>query len=131
MTLREMLDFIEFDYEIIDVENEDCTTKKVKLIDSLNVYLGDIDEELWELEKDMAISIIDRMEIYWNDYVYDSLVDSTLNCNPNEFADYKDNGSYEELLKYCKEHNIKNCIVDILYYIVNPDEVIIEELEEV
>lgn len=119
MTLRELLKEIDFNYE---VENGD-----IRLIDEQGAYLGGIDEERWTAEQASVPTIIDRMEIYWNDYVYDGIVNSSVNSDGKELEGYKDNGSYEELLRYCEVHDIKNCLTQILYYIVNPDEVVFEE----
>lgn len=119
MTLREMLNEIDFDYE---VENGE-----IRLIDKQGAYFGDIDEERWSAEQSSVPAIIDRMEIYWSDYVYDGIVNPDLNPGGNELGDYEDNGDYEELLRYCETHNIEGYLVEILYYIVNLDEVVFEE----
>lgn len=119
MTLRELLKEIDFDYE---VENGE-----IRLIDEQGAYLGDIGEERWIAEQASVPTIIDRMEIYWNDYVYDAIVEEPLNSDCKELEDYEDNGDYEELLLYCEAHNIKSYLTEILYYIVHPDEVIFEE----
>ena len=80
MSLRELLNYVEFDYEIIKNDNEDYTDKfdrgveLIKLIDLQNAYLGDIADFRVELNSKTAIEdIIDRLGIYWNDYVIEPL----------------------------------------------------------
>lgn len=119
MTLRELLKEIDFNYE---VENGE-----IRLIDEQGAYLGSIAEDRWLAEQTSVPAIIDRMEIYWNDYVYDGIVNPSLNLNGKELDGYEDNGSYEGLLQYCEAHGIKNYLTEILYYIVHPNEVIFEE----
>ena len=62
-----------------------------------------------------------------NDYVYGGIVNPSLNSDGKELDGYEDNGNYEELLRYCEAHGIKNYLTEILYYIVHPNEVIFEE----
>lgn len=119
MTLREMLGIIDFDYVIEEDE--------IRLIDQTEVYLGTIAEERWPAEQGSIPDIIDRMTRYWNDYVYEALVNPSLNSSGKELDGYKDNRSYEELLRYCETHEIGQYWVETLYYIVHPDEVIFEE----
>lgn len=119
MTLRDLLQEIDFDYEIENGE--------IKLIDKQGAYFGDIGEERWRAEQASVSAIIDRMEIYWDDYVYDGIVNPSLNQVGNKLEDYNDNGDYTELLEYCKTHDITDYLVDILYCIVHPEEVNLEE----
>lgn len=70
MTLRELLKEIDFDYE---VENGE-----IRLIDVQGTYLGDIADDRWTVEQASVPAIIDRMEIYWDDYVYDGIVNLIL-----------------------------------------------------
>ena len=119
MTFRKLLKEIDFDYE---VENDE-----IRLIDEQDAYLGSIAEDRWPAEQASVPAIIDRMEIYWNDYVYGGIVNPSLNSDGKELDGYEDNGNYEELLRYCEAHGIKNYLTEILYYIVHPNEVIFEE----
>lgn len=108
MTLRELLDYIEFDAELEDGQ--------IKLIDKQNVYLGTIAEERWEPTKDSVVKIIDRMEIYWNDYVITPLIND-IGCS----EELRNNWSelYDIASKYYGDEEVdKNTI---LGYLVNPD----------
>lgn len=115
MTLQEMLEYIDF-YAVADGSD-------IRLVDSQGANLGDIEDERWDLHKDSVPLIISRMEMYWNDYVYAGLVDPVVNKSGKPLDDYKDNGSYEELLVYCDEHGIQGEIVEVLRCIVHPETV--------
>ncbi len=119
MTLRELLKEIDFDYESENGE--------IRLIDEQGAYLGSIAEDRWPAEQASVPAIIDSMEIYWNDYVYGGIVNPFLNSDGKELDGYEDNGSYAELLQYCEACGIKNYLIEILYYIVHPNEVVFEE----
>lgn len=129
MSLRELLNYVEFDYEIIKNDNEDYTDEfergieLIRLIDLQDVYLGNIVEFRVEAKYELAIAcIIDRLEIYWNDYVITDLeedlnVDSTNNWN--------------ELYKLAKEKYGKE--VDnntILGYLLDSSNIYIEEITQ-
>lgn len=129
MSLRELLDYVDFDYEIIKNDNEDYTdefergVELIRLIDLQDVYLGNIAEFRVEAKYELAIAcIIDRLEIYWNDYVITDLeedlnVDSTNNWN--------------ELYKLAKEKYGKE--VDnntILGYLLDSSNIYIEEITQ-
>lgn len=80
MSLRELLNYVDFDYEIIKNDNEDYTdeyerrVELIKLIDLQDAYLGDIADFRVRVDDKLAIEcIIDRLEIYWNDYVIEPL----------------------------------------------------------
>lgn len=115
MSLRELLSYIDFDYEI---ENS-----KIKLVDLQDVYLGNIADFRVELNDEYAVcAIIDRMEIYWNDYVISDL-EEDLNVD-----NYKD---WEELYRIAQEkynEDVDKCT--ILGYLVNYSNVYIEEKGE-
>lgn len=129
MSLRELLNYVDFDYEIIKNDNEDYTdefergVELIRLIDLQDVYLGNIAEFRVEAKYELAIAcIIDRLEIYWNDYVITDLeedlnVDSTNNWN--------------ELYKLAKEKYGKE--VDnntILGYLLDSSNIYIEEITQ-
>lgn len=129
MSLRELLNYVDFDYEIIKNDGEDYTdeyergVELIRLIDLQDVYLGNIAEFRVEAKYELAIAcIIDRLEIYWNDYVITDLeedlnVDSTNNWN--------------ELYKLAKEKYGKE--VDnntILGYLLDSSNIYIEEITQ-
>lgn len=115
MSLRELLSYIDFDYEI---ENS-----KIKLVDLQDVYLGSIADFRVELNDEYAVcAIIDRMKIYWNDYVISDL-EEDLNVDK-----YK---NWEELYKIAQEkynEDVNKCT--ILGYLVDCSNVYIEEKGE-
>lgn len=129
MSLRELLNYVEFDYEIIKNDNEDYTdefergVELIRLIDLQDVYLGNIAEFRVEAKGELAIAcIIDRLEIYWNDYVITDLeedlnVDSTNNWN--------------ELYKLAKEKYGKEVNNNtILGYLLDSSNIYIEEITQ-
>ena len=92
-------------------------------MDLQDVYLGNIADFRVELNDEYAVcAIIDRMEIYWNDYVISDL-EEDLNVD-----NYKD---WEELYRIAQEkynEDVDKCT--ILGYLVNYSNVYIEEKGE-
>lgn len=119
MTLRELLDYIDFDAEL-DENNE------IRLIDEQNAYLGDIGEERYKPEQDSVADIIDRCEIYWLDYVIRPLIED-IGCSD----DLEDDWS--ELYKVAIKHYGSNKVNrnTILGYLINPDDVKLDKELEV
>lgn len=74
ITLREMLNYIDFEMEIINGKDEFAGEKVVRLIDKQEANLGGVESEQFSTNNDfVAATIIDRLEIYWNDYIIESL----------------------------------------------------------
>jgi hypothetical protein len=127
MSLRELLNYVDFDYEIIKNDNEDYTDEfergieLIRLIDLQDVYLGDIAEFRVEAKYEYAIAcIIDRLKIYWNDYV---ITDLEEDLNVDKYNNWK------ELYKLAKEKYGKD--VDnntILGYLLDSSNIYIEEI---
>ena len=127
MSLRELLNYVDFDYEIIKNYNKDYTdgyergVDLIRLIDLQNAYLGDIADFRAELNSKTAIEdIIDRLEIYWNDYEISPLEAEldVFNCR-----------TWEELYKLAKEkygEDIDNNT--ILGYLLDSSNIYIEEI---
>lgn len=116
ISLRELISYVEFDYEI---ENN-----KIKLIDWQNVYLGDIADFRVEIDDEQfaIMSVIERLRIYWNDYVITALEEDL------DVSNYKD---WEELYKIAQDKygdDTNKCT--ILGWIVNPEYIFIEEKGE-
>lgn len=112
MTLRELLSYIEFDYE---VENGE-----IKLVDLQQVYLGDIADFRVDVNSNKAAEmIVDRCSVYWEDYVIRPLEDDI----GQTFDDW------QSLYNAAKEkYDDKVNEYTILYWLLNPDEVEIEHL---
>lgn len=127
MSLRELLRYVDFDYEIVKNDNEDYTddyergVELIKLIDLQDVYLGDIADFRVRINDKLAIEcIIDRLEIYWNDYVIDPL---------EEELRIEDVYTWEELyFKACKKYGDKVDNNTILGYLLDSSNIYIEEL---
>lgn len=122
MTLRELLDYIDFDYEVTDVNktilgtsdyelivrrnalgypkngSEDDSSlagPMVALIDKQDAYLGDIDSDRFTLGENLVSNIIERTNIYWNDYLRDPIEED---CN-KIFDNFEDMYEYLSNLK--------------------------------
>jgi hypothetical protein len=129
MSLRELLNYVDFDYEIIKNDGEDYTDEYergidlIRLIDLQDVYLGDIAEFRVRVDEKLAIdSIIDRLDIYWNDYVITGL---------EEDLDVDKYNDWNELYKLAKEKYGKD--VDnntILGYLLDSSNIYIEEITQ-
>lgn len=129
MSLRELLNYVDFDYEIIKNDNEDYTdeyergVELIKLIDLQDAYLGDIADFRVEVDDKLAIEcIIDRLEIYWNDYVIEPL---------EEELRIEDVYTWEELyIKACKKYGDKVDNNTILGYLLDSSNIYIEEITQ-
>lgn len=111
ITLRELLSEVEFDYEIENGE--------IKLIDLCNVYLGDIADFRVCANNNEIGWIISRLENYYEDYDIAWV---------REILDVGIDVSWEELYKLA-ESNPELKDKTILPYLLNPELVYIEELE--
>lgn len=116
MELRELLNYIEFDcYYTTNKEG----VRVIKLTDSQHANLGGIEDEEFTSVSD----VIDRCEIYWNDYCIIPL------CNDMEisvfsFNDWTD--LYNKASKYYGEDKVDNCT--ILKYLIHPELVELGEI---
>jgi len=118
MTLREMLNYIDFDMEIIDGQDEYKGERVIRLIDKQRGNLGGIESEQFPVDNDfVAGMIIDRLEVYWNDYIAEPLARNV------ELPVYE---AYEKIYKAnIKDGFDKNddCM-RTLYHIIHPEEVV-------
>ena len=69
MELREFLNYFNFDYYFFNDEGE----KEIKLIDLAGCNLGGIEKDSFPLSEDGMMAIIERLEIYEEDYIFDFL----------------------------------------------------------
>lgn len=126
MSLRELLSYVEFDYEIIKNDNEDYTDEfnrgidLIRLIDEQGAYLGDIADFRVDVNSEDAIDcIIDRLEIYWNDYVITPLTEDL--C-------IDDIRTWEEIyIKACQKYGEEVDKCTILGHLLNSNSIYIEE----
>lgn len=92
--LTEILEMVEFDYII----NNDGT---LSLHDQLGANLGGIEDDKFEIDKNLAMSVVDRLSIYIEDYITDGYTE-TLRVECNEKADKSD--TYIDLLGKMKKY---------------------------
>ena len=106
MTVTEFLNAFDFDYEVGYSEefDEPC----YKLIDLQGANFGDIDED----EFTSIVGIVDRLEIYYDDYLlyedessddYNVLLDEMIKTDPDAWQ------------------------IPYIYYVLNPDELIVDK----
>ena len=105
MTVTDFLNCFDFDYEVgSEVESgEPCW----KLIDLQDAYLGNIGED----EFDSVESIVDRLDIYYDDYLFDG----------EWIEDYE--AEFNEIVK----DDPRDWRIPYLYYILHPNELIIDK----
>ena len=72
--LSTLLESVEFDYVI----NNDNT---LSLVDLLGANLGNIESDSFTINNDLATLVIDRLEIYINDYYIADIVETLNTCN--------------------------------------------------
>lgn len=94
ITLLDILDIVEFGYVI----NNDGT---LSLQDQLGANLGNIEEDKFEIDENLAINVVDRLTIYIEDYITDFYAEALreeFNEEAHKFDSYND--LYEKIKKY-------------------------------
>lgn len=69
MTLLEFLEYFDFEYRLYD----DGSEKWIGLIDTQNANLGGIEEERFPNDEFGVEMILDRLDIYYEDYIFNDL----------------------------------------------------------
>lgn len=69
MKLTDFLGYFDFDYCLYDNGKE----KSIGLIDLQQANLGDIEGDRYEVSTDGIINIIDRLDSYYEDYIFNGL----------------------------------------------------------
>lgn len=118
ITLREMLNHIDFEMEIVDGKDEFEGEKVIRLIDKQQANLGGIESEQFPAGDDWtAATIIDRLDIYWNDYIIEPLARNV------ELPIYE---AYEKIYKANIENGLgkDDDYMRCLYHLMFPTEVI-------
>lgn len=92
--LTEILKMVEFDYVI----NNDGT---VSLVDKLGANLGGIESEIFKINENFALAIVDRLTVYIEDYIIDEYT-GVLREECNQQADKFD--AYVDLLEKMKKY---------------------------
>ena len=140
MTLTEFLN--EFDFGVHKMRDKSGEIV-YKLEDFQKANLGNIeDEKFYSVD-----SILDRLDIYYNDYLLDSVEfqldelaqtigDESIETKWHDLGDYKDMYDYLRNIQetYCQDDTSSvdfTYVLDYLYYIVNPDKLTDDaEIEE-
>lgn len=124
MTLRQMLSIIDFDYEIKD--------NQIALIDKQGANLGGIEQERWDITGYTCMQIIDSLDNYFCDSIYDDIVEECKGCF--EEQDPFD-GDWKELWLWLLDTDrekipstISKFEIATVYYILNPEDLVIEEM---
>lgn len=129
MTLREFLNEFDFDVYKSKDDNGEVT---YKLRDTQGANLGDIESEsFYDID-----SIVDRLDIYYNDYIISDVEDNLKDLAShsagydildkwNESHSYKDMYDYLiELQAKYPDASISPLYLNLLYYIINPDKLV-------
>ena len=118
ISLRELLDYIDFDYEVVVNDGKDTGQKLIKLIDKENEYLGDIDKFEAPANSDGIIRIVNRLENYWNDYIV---------CQARKDLDAMKVESSKLTWKEIVELNFDFCGKRLLGYIIDTSKIILDD----
>lgn len=114
MTLTDFLNYFDFDYCLYDNGKE----KNIGLIDLQKANLGDIEGDRYEASEDGVKSIIDRLDIYYEDYIFNGL-EETLEQEHNIDVS---NMSWEDLYNKVQELDL-GYDMDIMPYIFGDKEI--------
>lgn len=112
LTLDEILYNLEFDYKFNDDD-------ELQLIDLQGANLGNIEEEAFTVNDNIAMILLDRLENYLFDYYINGYVNTlTYECNEVLSFDY----NLEEVLKLMKRHlNIfDKDSIELMECLINP-----------
>lgn len=126
MTLRTILSIIDFDYDI-------TTENQIVLIDKQGANLGGIEQEKFDITDDICMRIIDTLDTYFTDSIYDDIIEECKEC----FDEYDPfDGDWKEMWLWLLDtdrENIPDTIskfeMSIVYYILNPEDLIVEEMK--
>lgn len=114
MTLTDFLNYFDFDYCLYDNGKE----KNIGLIDLQKANLGDIEGDRYEASEDGVKSIIDRLDIYYEDYIFNGL-EETLEQEHNIDVS---NMSWKDLYNKVQELDL-GYDMDIMPYIFGDKEI--------
>ena len=131
-----------FDYEIIlfdekdscevclreeKFEEEEMREPMFSFIDLQGAYLADIDKERYLINNHLVGNIMDRLDAYINDYVFNEF------CSELEHRNVNTNHMmFEEMWIKAKELNLSDSEVgyDLASYIIHPESIQVDELEK-
>lgn len=119
-TLCEFLKNFDLDYEI----QSDGNGAYFHLVDCQGLNFGDIESDQYELSSDGLVAVIDRLDSFYNDYIFTGLSKSL-------YKDYQiqiDKDDWHKIYSKLKELNL-DLEMDILPYIFGDKHLIFDDLE--
>lgn len=122
-TLCDFLNHFDFDYEIQSDENG----AYFHLVDCQGANLGDIESDRFEISAKGLDDVIDRLDTYYNDYIFDGLAESLekkyhIDINPYHRDDQN------KIYTIIKELGL-TWDMDVLPYICGDEHLIFDDLE--
>ncbi len=118
MTLTEFVDYFDFDYCLYDSGKE----LLIGLIDNQGANLGDIEQDRFLNNKEGVLDIIDRLETYYEDYIFNDL-EIELEENGIDTS----NMSWKDMYNATKK---LDCGSEIMDYIFGNKEVILDSQDK-
>jgi hypothetical protein len=106
MKIKEFLNSMEFDYKI----NDNGT---LSLVDITGANLNDIEDDEFEINKDLMVNIVDRLGVYIDDYFITDLLERLDELGIKHNLDM--NSSYLEILNILRENNLNDDVEDFKY----------------
>lgn len=117
MSLKNFLNFFDFDYrKFIYEEDENGDGEEgFRLLDNTGTNLGGIESEIfYSIE-----SIVDRLNIYYHDYIFRSISDASVAKNPKNL--YQGEECYPDILDWLYSNQEYAAYIPYVECIVNPD----------
>lgn len=144
MDLREFLGYFDFDYDVVSpggryedrirqelVEDgklgkEDLDKDLICLVDLQGAYLGDIGKERYPIAAESSEKIVDRMDMYVQESVYDEFTDALENRGIDVGS-----LSLEEMIGKCRELGVDSGEVcyPLAEAVARPESIIINEVD--
>lgn len=121
MTLTEFLSYFDFDYCLYDNGEE----IQIGLIDLQDANLGNICSERYSNDKDGVDDILDRLDIYYKDYIFDDLEEVLEEEHDVDTSDM----NWEDLYHKVQELGL-NYDMDIMPYIFGDKELILDSKDK-
>lgn len=106
MKIKEFLNSMEFDYKI----NDNGT---LSLVDITGANLNNIEDDEFEINKDLMVNIVDRLGVYIDDYFITDLLERLDELGIKHNLDM--NSSYLDILNVLRENNLNNDVEDFEY----------------
>lgn len=148
INLHEFLEYFDFDYDIVEYDEKDkseIALRKEKIedgelsaddlekplfcfIDLQGAYLGGIDTERYVFDNHLVEKIIDRLDVYINDSVYNEFFSELTERNIDA-----GNMTFEEMWIKAKELDLTDGEVcyRLAAHIIHPESILVDELEQI